>query len=44
MKIDIRANGFALTEALREYAARRLRFALTCADERVHGWRRIWAT
>ena len=35
MKIDIRANGFALTEALREYAARRLRFALTRADDHV---------
>lgn len=35
MNIDIRANGFALTEALREYVARRLRFTLTRADEHV---------
>lgn len=35
MRIDIRANGFALTEAIREHAARRLRFALTRANEHV---------
>ncbi len=35
MRIDIRANGFALTEALRDHAERRLRFALTRADEHV---------
>lgn len=35
MRIDIRANGFVLTEAIREYATRRLRFALTPADEHV---------
>ncbi len=35
MRIDIRANGFVLTEALRDHAARRLRFALTRSDEHV---------
>ncbi|PKO72388.1 MAG: 30S ribosomal protein S30 [Betaproteobacteria bacterium HGW-Betaproteobacteria-14] len=35
MRIDIRTNGFPLTEAIREYAARRLRYALTRADEHV---------
>lgn len=35
MRIDIRANGFELTEAIREHAARRLRFALTHTDEHV---------
>ena len=35
MRIDIRANGFTLTEAIREHAARRLRFALTRVDAHV---------
>lgn len=35
MRIDIRSNGFELTEAVREYAARRLRFALGGAAEQV---------
>jgi putative sigma-54 modulation protein len=35
MHIDIQARGFRLTEALREHAARRLRFALGGAGGRV---------
>lgn len=35
MRIDIRANGFALTEPVREYAVRRLRYALARAVEQV---------
>ena len=35
MKIDVRSQGFALTHALREYAERRLRFALVRAGDRV---------
>ena len=35
MRIDIQSCGFVLTDALREYAERRLRFALTHADQRV---------
>lgn len=35
MQIDIQARGFVLTDALRDYAERRLRFALPPADERI---------
>lgn len=35
MRIDIRANGIILTEAIREHAVRRLRFNLTRTDEYV---------
>ena len=35
MRIDIRSNGLALTEAARGYAARRLRYALARAVEQV---------
>ena len=37
MKIDIQARNFPLTDALRSHAERRLRFALTCCDDYVHG-------
>ncbi len=36
MQIDIQARDFSLTEALREHAERRLRFALTCCDDHIH--------
>lgn len=35
MQIDIQTHGFALTDALRDYAGRRLRFALARAAEQV---------
>ena len=35
MHIDIQTQSFALTQALRSYAERRLRFALTRADNHV---------
>ena len=35
MRIDIQSRGFALTHALREYAERRLRFALVHAGDRT---------
>jgi ribosomal subunit interface protein len=35
MQIDIQTHNFALTNALRSYAERRLRFALTWADNRI---------
>jgi ribosome-associated translation inhibitor RaiA len=35
MRIEIRSHGFALTEAMRGYAARRLRFALGAAAGQV---------
>ena len=35
MQIDIQAQSFALTHALRSYAQRRLRFALSRADNHV---------
>jgi len=35
MQIDIQTRNFALTNALRNYAERRLRFALTWADNRI---------
>jgi putative sigma-54 modulation protein len=37
MKIDIRGLGFTLTEALREHADRRLRFALARRAETLEG-------
>lgn len=38
MQIAIQSRGFALTDALREYAERRVRFALARADGRAwHG-------
>ncbi len=35
MQIDIQARNFSLTDALRNHAERRLRFALTCCDEHI---------
>ena len=35
MQIDIQSQGFALTDALREYAERRLRFALARVGDRI---------
>ncbi len=35
MQIDIQARDFSLTEALRDYAERRLRFALTCCNDHI---------
>ncbi|OGA61660.1 MAG: 30S ribosomal protein S30 [Betaproteobacteria bacterium RIFCSPLOWO2_12_FULL_65_14] len=35
MQIDIQTHGFALSDALRDYTERRLRFALARAAERV---------
>lgn len=35
MQIDIQARDFSLTDALRGYAERRLRFALTCCDDYI---------
>ncbi len=35
MQIDIQAQGFSLTDALRSHAERRLRFTLTCCDEQI---------
>jgi len=35
MRVDVRANGFTLTEAIREHAVRRLRFNLTRTDGHV---------
>ncbi len=35
MQIDIQARDFSLTEALRDYATRRLRFALTCCNDHI---------
>jgi ribosomal subunit interface protein len=35
MQIDIQARTFPLTDALRNYAERRLRFALTCCDDHI---------
>ena len=35
MQIDIQSRGFALTDALREYAERRLRFALARVGDRI---------
>ena len=35
MQINIQARHFTLTDALRSYAERRLRLALTCCDERI---------
>jgi putative sigma-54 modulation protein len=35
MQIDIQSRNFDLTNALRSYAERRLRFALTCAGTRI---------
>ena len=35
MQIDIQAHDFSLTDALRNHAERRLRFALTCCDEHI---------
>jgi len=36
MQINIQARSFSLTDALRNHAERRLRFALTCCDSHVH--------
>ena len=35
MRIDIQARDFSLTDALRSHAEQRLRFALTCCDDRI---------
>ncbi len=35
MQIDIYANGFTTTEALREHVARRLRHAFRCCADRI---------
>ncbi len=35
MQIDIQARDFSLTDALRNHAERRLRFALTCCDGHI---------
>ena len=35
MQIDIQARQFSLTNALRNHAERRLRFALTCCDDHI---------
>jgi ribosome-associated translation inhibitor RaiA len=35
MQIDIQARQFSLTNALRNHAKRRLRFALACCDDRI---------
>ena len=35
MQIDIQARNFSLTDALRSHAERRLRFAMTCCDDRI---------
>ena len=35
MQIDIQVRHFSLTDALRNHAERRLRFALTCCDDRI---------
>lgn len=35
MQIDIQALHFTLTDALQNHAQRRLRFALTCCDDRI---------
>ena len=36
MQIDIKAHKFDLTDSLRNYAERRLRFALTCCNDHIH--------
>ena len=35
MQIDIQARDFPLTDALRNHAERRMRFALTCCDDHI---------
>ena len=35
MQIDIQARDFSLTDALRNHAERRLRFALSCCDDHI---------
>ena len=35
MQIDIQTRNFSLTNALRNHAERRLRFALTCCDNHI---------
>lgn len=35
MQIDIQARNFSLTDALRNHAERRLRFALTCCNSHI---------
>ena len=35
MQIDIQTRQFSLTDALRDHAERRLRFALTCCDDHI---------
>ena len=35
MQIDIQARNFSLTDAMRNHAERRLRFALTCCDDYI---------
>lgn len=35
MQIDIQAQDFALTDSLRNYAERRLCFALSCCDDHI---------
>ena len=35
MQIDIQTRQFSLTNALRNHAERRLRFALTCCDDHI---------
>ena len=36
MQIDIKAHKFYLTDSLRNYAERRLRFALTCCNDHIN--------
>ena len=36
MQIKIQAHKFYLTDSLRNYAERRLRFALTCYNDHIH--------
>ena len=35
MQLDIQARNFSLTDALRNHAERRLRFALTCCSDHI---------
>jgi len=35
MQIDIQSRDFALTDALRNHAERRMRMTLTCCDDRI---------
>ena len=35
MQIDIQTRNFSPTDAMRDHAERRLRFALTCCDDSI---------